>query len=342
MNVTTTDFYALDPSEQDRRIRELAAEALPLWGMGDAELELIDHRENAVFRVDTRDGERYAFRIHRYGYHTSAALESELEWMRALAADGIDVPRVVPATSGELSATVESTAVPEPRQVDLFEWIEGEQLAVVATDLEDDEAIAGIYRTLGKLAAELHNQAVVWSLPAGFERHSWDVDGLTGEQPVWGRFWELNSLSAEARSLVVRARERARADLIAYGRSERTYSLIHADLLPENVLVQGDRVRIIDFDDAGFGWHLFELATVLTPHYGPELMERVMAPLVEGYRAGRELTDEDLESLPLFLLLRCLTNLGWISTRAETATALHSSREVIANVCDFAEAYLSG
>ena len=28
-------------------------------------------------------------------------------------------------------------------------------------------------------------------------------------------------------------------------------------------MVQGDRIKLIDFDDAGFGWHLFELATAL-------------------------------------------------------------------------------
>ena len=39
--------------------------------------------------------------------------------------------------------------------------------------------------------------------------------------------------------------------------------MIHADLVPENVLVDGDSIRLIDFDDAGFGWHHFEIATAL-------------------------------------------------------------------------------
>ncbi len=28
-------------------------------------------------------------------------------------------------------------------------------------------------------------------------------------------------------------------------------------------MLDGDTERLIDFDDAGFGWHLFELATAL-------------------------------------------------------------------------------
>ena len=52
-------------------------------------------------------------------------------------------------------------------------------------------------------------------------------------------------------------------ELSKLAKSPGTYSMIHADFVAENVLVDEGRVRLIDFDDAGFGWHLFELATSL-------------------------------------------------------------------------------
>lgn len=153
--------------------------------------------------------------------------------------------------------------MPEARQVDLFEWIEGSQLGTATADLADEKQFARIYRTAGELAALLHNHAAAWPLPAGFERHAWGAQGLMGEAPIWGRFWELEDLSPDERGLVRRARHEVRRALLPHPRIASNYSLIHADLHPENMLVQGERVRVIDFDDAGFGWHLYELATML-------------------------------------------------------------------------------
>ena len=331
----------VSPSEQGERMRELGAEALRHWELHDPEIELVEIRENAVFRITISDGTRYALRIHRHGYHTPAALRSELEWIRALDENGIEAPQVVPAASGELFVTVESAAVPEPRQVDLFEWIEGEQLAAAVDHLDDETAVAGLYRRVGELAARVHNHAVAWPLPPNFERHAWDVEGLTGEQPLWGRFWELEALSSSQRELIERARKQVRAELLAYGQSETNYSLIHADMGPENVLVDGDCVRLIDFDDAGFGWHLFEIATTASVHRSAENLDRVLDPVVAGYRAHRPLPDEELERLPVFLLARGLINLAWVATRQETVTAKCEGGDQIANVCRYAERYLS-
>ena len=51
-----------------------------------------------------------------------------------------------------------------------------------------------------------------------------------------------------------------------------------------NLLVDGDEVKVIDFDDCGFSWHLYDAATAVSffehePHV-PELMDA----WVRGYR----------------------------------------------------------
>ena len=94
-----SEFYQLTPRKQGERIRRLAVEALRLWNIEGADLELLKFRENAVFSVATKSAERYALRIHRYGYHTDAELRSELQWIQALDAEGIDVPSIVPSAS---------------------------------------------------------------------------------------------------------------------------------------------------------------------------------------------------------------------------------------------------
>jgi Ser/Thr protein kinase RdoA (MazF antagonist) len=95
----------------------------------------------------------------------------------------------------------------------------------------------------------------------GFIRQAWDADGLLGAHPIWGRFEDLAALTPEAARQLGQARDRARAKLTAFGKNEDRFGLIHADLLPENVLVHEGSPMAIDFDDSGFSWRLYDLAT---------------------------------------------------------------------------------
>ena len=176
MNVS--EFYLLDDHGQTACMQSLAERALQRWNFKVQDLKLIKYRENAVFRATTDDGTRYAVRIHRADYHSDAELESELQWISALASHGIQVPAVVPCSDGAPFAVVSAGGVPEPRQIDVFEWVEGRQLGSAEVGLVDTSSVRHTYRTIGTLAAQLHNQATAWPVPEGFTRHAWDVQGL--------------------------------------------------------------------------------------------------------------------------------------------------------------------
>ncbi|MDH3439501.1 MAG: phosphotransferase, partial [Gammaproteobacteria bacterium] len=108
----------------------------------------------------------------------------------------------------------------------------------------------------------------------------------------------------------------------------------------ENIMVDEDGVRLIDFDDAGFGWHLFELVTALIFIRGEDYFDRAEQALIEGYRKHRSLTDMDLELLPLFYLARSTTYVGWVHTRSETETARELTPLIVGMTCELAEDYL--
>lgn len=335
-----SDFFDTDAETQAARLETAGRAALKHWNIDDASLHLIKYRENAVFRVD-HTGPRRAMRLHRYGYHSDDELLSELKWMQALDDAGIKVPKIVPAESGDLFLTQSGDGLPGEIQVDLFEWIEGVQLGSVEEGIADEASIADTYRTIGELAAQVHNQAVSWHLPNGFVRHAWDADGLAGEEPCWGRFWELAAASDAERDLLVRGRAAVYDGLERLAKSPGTYSMIHADFAPENILVDGKELRLIDFDDAGFGWHLFELVTSLYFIQGEKYFDRAREALIEGYRAHRQLTDEQLALMPLFFLARGFTYLGWVHTRHETDTARELTPMLLEAACGLAEDYLS-
>jgi len=336
------NFYQLDQDEQAERLQSLALHALGYWGLEEADLRLIKYRENAVYEVNTKDNRRYALRIHRPGYHSDGALRSELLWLTALADAGILAPEIIPDLSGALFVLVNIEGVPEARQIDLFHWVDGQQIGSVEEGLKQNaEQVESIFFALGETAAKLHNQASRWALPEGFERHAWDLEGLLGEQPFWGRFWELSLLSSAQKSLLIRLREVLYNDLSKVAKTAQNYSLIHADLVPENVLNDGEKMRVIDFDDSGFGWHMFELATALYFIREKDIYTQAKAALIRGYRQNRQLSDEDEAQLELFLTARGLTYLGWIRTRQETDTAKNMAPELIKLACQQAERYLN-
>ncbi len=306
----------LTPEERLRRLRALAIAALDQWNLDVGSVEPLKVRENAVFAVQLRDGKRVALRVHRHGYHTDAALESEYMWLRALDESGIEVPAFVPTRAGRGFALASTAEVPVPHQVDVLRWIEGNMLGALGEHMHGVEAdVQQVYGVVGELAAAMHNQASAWSPPTGFVRHAWDAEGLVGERPLWGRFWELGALARHEAAILRRLRARLQCDLPNFGTGADRFGLIHADLVPENILVSGASPRLIDFDDFGFGWHMFELATSLYFIRREPFYEDARDALIAGYRRRRPLPDEHISLLPLFLAVRGTTYLGWVHTR---------------------------
>ncbi len=314
--------YAVADENNLSVFEEVARKATAVWGLRPKSLSLIKHRENAVYKLLTEDGRIFALRVHREGYHSDEALKSEFVWMRALGEAGINVPEFLPYNGKEIFASVSHEQLGSPRQVDLLHWIDGDQLGSVEEGLgENTEQISHIYSVIGETMAHLHAHSSKWSPPPHFVRHSWDLAGLLGETPFWGRFWDLECLSPEQRNRIISARDSAVAELSLVSKSPSQFGMIHADLVPENILFEDGQIRIIDFDDAGFGWYLFDIATALYFIQDDPNFDYARSALIEAYQEVRPLSQEDLDRLPLFMLLRSFTYLGWVHTRTGSREA---------------------
>lgn len=313
-------------------IESLASHALERWRLADATLTLLHHRENAVFRVDAPSGERFVLRVHRPGYQSLASVRSELLWTDALREDGIDSPAAVAPSDGERVQEVAHPAVAGARLCVLFRWVDG-------APLTGGDTLAA-FELLGTLNAKLHRHVERWTPPHGFVRQRWDLDGMLGDNALWGRFGDLAGLAQSERALLGRTADVVKQELTAYGTGADRFGLIHADLMPDNVLVDAGVPRLIDFDDCGFGWFLYDLATLLMLHDGLPHHDAAREAWLRGYRDVRPLADAHLDRLPALSIARRLVVLGWLHTRRETDTARAITAPVIARTCRRAEAFL--
>lgn len=272
-------------------------------------LRTLRDRENHVCECVLPSGDRAALRLHRAGYQSPAAIRSELWWCAELAHAGLPVPAALPALDGQLLVSL-----PDGRQASVIAWMEGEALGEAAKPFTLPlPQVLDAYHALGQLLARVHQTTDRLTLPEGFTRPRWDLDGLVGDQPHWGRFWEHPAATPDQRTILIRARDALRERLTG------EIGLIHADVLRENVLVNGRSVSLIDFDDSGFGFRLHDLGTALVQTvYQPE-QPQIRAALMAGYGT----TDEAL--VQAFTLARTLASVGWTMPRLQPDDPIHKS-----------------
>lgn len=303
-------------------------QALELWGLQGAECNFVAGRENKVYHVRTATT-AYALRLKRPGYRDESELLSELAWLKAMDRAGLHVPAPVPSLAGRLLEPLGDGFA------DLVGWLPGQPLGQSRVPLVLADR-AGTFRALGAEIARLHAACDAWTPPAGFTRCAWDRGGLLGERPVWGRFWQNPTLDPATASLLSDFRRVAQDRLAA---ADPDYGLIHADLLRENILLDGSTIRPIDFDDGGFGFRVFDLATLLLKTMSEPDYPALRSALLQGYLSEREL---DLSLLDLFIALRAATYVGWIIPRMSEPGGAERNLLFVDEACAICSAYLEG
>lgn len=309
-------------TDAERTYAPAARQALEAFGITPADMRFVHISENVTFKViDAHDGSPLVLRMHRPWYHDIAALRSERFWTRALIQAGVAAPAAVLTPDGEDFVQVDIPATEERRWAGILRWVDGELLAdIVARETNLAENLRH-FAELGAIMATMHNQATCWTLPAGFTRHALDADGFLGPAPFWGPFWDHPLFSPAERRLLLARREELHDVLTRYGKPARSFSLIHADLHPRNVVVNDTQAAVIDFDDTGFGWHQYDLAVALVAYQQHPEFPAFRDACIRGYRSVRAIAEQDLALLPMFLLIREMAQIGWFHQRPELPPA---------------------
>lgn len=303
MAMTSEAFAVLTHEEQIARIELLGREALREFGVEPISMTSLVHAENTTYRVESPQG-TFNLRVCRPGYQSDANVTSEIEFVADLGRAGFPVP--VPYQARFVKAVIDE--VPEPRNCVLLRWQEGEFSRKGYTLSQVD--------SLGRLMAKFHEFSLDWRVPAGFDRqhlHSWAFEDV----PQTALAARPEKVDLEDFELLKVVDEEARSLLKSLPRDSSYYGLIHSDLHHGNVLFEDDDIHVIDFDDLGYGFWIYDFAAALSFRVKEEGFAETRDALLDAYAQVRPLPPRTEELLPAFIRLRCAGIANWMINRQD-------------------------
>ncbi len=88
------------------------------------------------------------------------------------------------------------------------------------------------------------------------------------------------------------------------------------------------KVSLIDFDDSGYGFRLFDIATVLFHYINEKDFLNIKKNIIDGYLKNRDL---DFKYLNHFILFRSFTYIGWNISRINETNGHERNKKYIEN-----------
>jgi Ser/Thr protein kinase RdoA (MazF antagonist) len=319
-------------------LRQMVVGSLDCWGLSPAaNVRLLNLSENATYLVaDPAAHQKVVLRLHRVGYSSAEEIRSELEWMAALRRDAvIETAAPLPGRDGELVQTLVSPSGRPRRHAVAFEFLAGAEPAAGGD-------APRWFERLGELTARMHLHSRGWRPPAGFQRKRWDVEAMVGEGGYWGPWREAIGLQASGAAVIEAALAHVRRRLEHFGAGAERFGLVHADLRLANLLVDGVHLRIIDFDDCGFSWYMYDFATAVSFIEHEPMVGELLRSWVAGYVKTAPLSGEETAEIPTFVILRRILLTAWLASHREVPLALELGATYTAGTVDLAREFVRG
>jgi Ser/Thr protein kinase RdoA (MazF antagonist) len=300
-----------------------------------ASVTLLTVSENATFALHDPDGRDLVLRVHRVGYSSADEIRSELAWMNALRRDGvIDTAAALPGADGQYVQVLASRSGEPTRFAVAFERLPGME--------PDSRDAARWFERLGELTARMHGHAQSWPLPEGFRRKRWDFDAMVGPQGHWGPWRSGIGLDQAGVAIFEKVLDVIRLRLERFGQGADVFGLVHADLRLANLLVEGTHLRIIDFDDCGFSWYLYDFATSVSFIEHEPIVPELLQAWIQGYCRRMPLRAEARAQIPTFVVLRRILLTAWLASHREVPLACEIGKSYTAGTVALAEDLLRG
>lgn len=323
---------------------------------------LAEHTENTDVAnkgdSDSRD-RRVIVRLCRPAYHSEEELLSEIRWMQELqkqygeydgdrqihgrekqSEERFSLRRPIAGDDGQYLYTVKDSKGQIYYGV-VFNYLSGTPLEEMALS---EQTVW--FERLGEVTALLHAQTKSWKEASELPRFHWNYETMIGENAIWGDWRRIFASGQPIKSaqgvpdVLNRADRMIYQKLQDYGINRENYGLIHGDLRGANLLIEDDMLKIIDFDDCGFGWYMQDLAASLSFIETEQMIPELIHAWIAGYQKQGTLTREDLDMIPTFIMMRRLQLLAWVHSRTNAASAITYREKFAEGTVALAEEYV--
>lgn len=301
-------FCKLSRREQILRFRDIAKSALEAYGLKKTHFRILTQSGNVLFRVYESSSDlhrvkddpfvpgQYLLRIHDIRGQKTDAIRLDMAWLSAIRKDtGLPVSEPVRALDGNFVVRISTPRVPEKHNCTLLKWVKGRH---IIKNIRPHH-----FQVQGEIMARLHNHASQWQIPKGFNKRKFDYDGLFRDDAGAGipnsEAWRLLPNSHHKAFKAISQKTGQVMD--DWGQGRDVYGLIHGDCgVDANVLFWKGQAHIIDFDDSGFGYYLYDLAIALEHCWEEQLYARYLDSLLRGYNKYRRIPKDQLGYMDLF------------------------------------------
>lgn len=279
---------------------EQAAAALAQYSLQVKSVDFVGQSASSVFKVTDTEQNTYSLRFHESksgnlgGIWTEpAVIQSEMAWLHALAEEtGLTAP--VPCRNKNGEWVTDHAGTP----CTLLGWVEGEQRPIIWTGEEAEQ--------IGEMIGKLHRQASSWNPPPGFVRPVFDgirvSDALEKIKALAG----TGLITDETAAVISAAGQRVIGMMASLHRNPGTWGIIHADLIPSNVVFHQNECRPIDFGACGFGYFLIDLGWTFS-YIHPSLRRK----LLDAYSGVFGLPEDYVELLEGFFVAAQLETMNF-------------------------------
>lgn len=236
-------------------------------------------------------------------------IESEIAWLRALADEGLHVPRPIADGQGRFIHAWQPDPAQPPRHAVLLTWLGGR--------MHDRGLTPARLRRVGALTARMHRSAARLARAGAITtgRLAYDSD-LRG----WAGVTRARALGPAAAPVAQAAARRLARDLAALPSSPDNYGFMHGDLHQWNLLFARDVAGAIDFSDCGWGHHAMDLAAplqflrhwLLDQHDHRAQAPRLQQALLDGYADVAALPADIDRQVDVYIVARMFMSLDWI------------------------------
>jgi Ser/Thr protein kinase RdoA (MazF antagonist) len=264
-----------------------------------------DGAANLVYEYEI-DHTPHILRVSFTPDRTLELIQAELHFVNYLGENGMNVSRPIPSKDGNWVETIWAAGI--PFQIVSFEKAKGMRMPDNGYRYRAGAPLEEYYRSWGTTLGEMHALAKNYRPESDLiKRPEW----FALHRSRWARAAHLpdrlQRVQAPIQSLL--------GELKYLPKDRDSYGLIHGDFNDGNFTVDytnGD-ITVFDFDDSGYFWFAYELAsawvsgTGWTATRGPaerqSFMQLYMDHVMEGYNAQNPLPVEWLARVPLFTRL---------------------------------------